>query len=94
MFFSYQELLELCEDLMWNRDSEATEKMLTLAKSLGKDAKVAGENEEEWRKSTVEERLQYALVKVSYIRMMRFLTVKKFTYVCKSLFFYAWISHM
>ncbi|XP_013387692.1 methionine synthase [Lingula anatina] len=57
-----KELLELCENLLWNKDPEGTEKLLTYAQSLGKDAKKITESEE-WRKNTVEERLAYGLIK-------------------------------
>ncbi|GMR36761.1 hypothetical protein PMAYCL1PPCAC_06956, partial [Pristionchus mayeri] len=58
-----KDLLDLCEDLIWNRDPDATEKMLALAKTLGKGGKKEEEGEEEWRMERVEERLKYALVK-------------------------------
>ncbi|KAF8360237.1 metr-1, partial [Pristionchus pacificus] len=58
-----KELLDLCEDLIWNRDADATEKMLALAKTLGKGGKKEEESEEVWRTERVEERLKYALVK-------------------------------
>jgi 5-methyltetrahydrofolate--homocysteine methyltransferase len=60
------ELLELCEDLLWNRDPMATEKMLLFAKRLtSKDGKKSTETEElKWRMESVEKRLEYALVKV------------------------------
>uniref|UniRef100_A0A1I8A8Y7 B12-binding N-terminal domain-containing protein n=1 Tax=Steinernema glaseri TaxID=37863 RepID=A0A1I8A8Y7_9BILA len=58
-----EELLKLCEDLLWNRDEEATEKMLVLAQKLKKGDKKATGDEDAWRKETVEKRLQHALVK-------------------------------
>lgn len=57
-----KELLVLCEDALWNRDPEVTEKILNYAASHGKDA-VKQEDSEEWRKLPVNERLSYALVK-------------------------------
>ncbi|CAI4231121.1 unnamed protein product [Auanema sp. JU1783] len=57
-----KELLQLCEDLIFNRDPDATEKMLVLAAGLKKGDKKQ-EQEEEWRSFNVEERLKYALVK-------------------------------
>ncbi|EDO35691.1 predicted protein [Nematostella vectensis] len=55
-------LLELCEDLLWNRDPEATEKLLQLAQSMGPGAKKVTITDE-WRHGNVEERLEFALVK-------------------------------
>lgn len=55
-------LLGLCEDLLWARDPEATEKMLAYAQSMKKGEKKA-EEEAEWRSLPVENRLEYALVK-------------------------------
>ena len=55
-------LLQLCESLLWNRDPEATEKLLELAQSLG----AAGKKEDAtdvWRQGTTEARLEYALIK-------------------------------
>lgn len=57
-----KELLQLCEDIIWNRDPEATEKLLQYAQSKGKAAKKE-EKEAEWRNLEVRERLAYALVK-------------------------------
>ncbi|XP_035666678.1 methionine synthase-like [Branchiostoma floridae] len=57
-----EELLKLCEDLIWNKDPEATEKMLAYAQVHGKGAKKEQESEE-WRSRTVEERLEHSLVK-------------------------------
>ncbi|PIK57079.1 putative methionine synthase-like [Apostichopus japonicus] len=55
-------LLKLCEDLLWNTDPEATEKLLTYAEGLGKGVKKAVDDEA-WRKEPVEKRLSYSLVK-------------------------------
>ncbi|XP_019625981.1 PREDICTED: methionine synthase-like [Branchiostoma belcheri] len=57
-----EELLKLCEDLIWNKDPEATEKMLAYAQVHGKGAKKEQESEE-WRCRTVEDRLEHSLVK-------------------------------
>ncbi|KAK7919494.1 hypothetical protein WMY93_010778 [Mugilogobius chulae] len=57
-----KELLELCENLIWNKDPEATEKLLTYAQNNVKGAKKTVQTEE-WREGTVEERLEYALIK-------------------------------
>ncbi|CAG8568101.1 1896_t:CDS:10, partial [Acaulospora morrowiae] len=63
-----KDLLQLCEDALWNRDPEVTEKILAYAQKYGKDSKKE-ETEEEWRKNDVKSRISYALVKgiVKYI---------------------------
>jgi len=56
------ELLERVEDVLLNRRPDATERLVEFAetvKSKGKEAV----KDEEWRKSTVEERLSHSLVK-------------------------------
>lgn len=57
-----KDLLQLCEDLIWNRDSEATEKLLRYAQTHGKGGKKVIQTDE-WRNGSIEERLEYALVK-------------------------------
>ncbi|RVE60053.1 hypothetical protein OJAV_G00194440 [Oryzias javanicus] len=57
-----KELLLLCENLIWNRDTEATEKLLVYAQSVVRGGKKAVQTDE-WREVSVEERLEYALVK-------------------------------
>lgn len=57
-------LKKLCEDVILNRsndNNEATEKLITYAESVKTKAKIEVKNEE-WRKSSVEERLKHALV--------------------------------
>ena len=57
-----KDLLELVEDVLLNRRSDATERLVKFAESVkqkGEIAAVAGE----WHKGTVEERLSHALVK-------------------------------
>ncbi|KAB0349139.1 hypothetical protein FD754_013996, partial [Muntiacus muntjak] len=58
----HKELLQLCEDLIWNRDPEATEKLLRYAQTQGKGGKKVIQTDE-WRNGPIEERLEYALVK-------------------------------
>lgn len=63
-----KELLTLVEDVLLDRNDDATEKLITYAETIkgkGKEKVV----DEEWRKGTVEERLTHALVKgiVDYI---------------------------
>ncbi|MFM7349959.1 MAG: vitamin B12 dependent-methionine synthase activation domain-containing protein, partial [Erythrobacter sp.] len=56
-------LREACEDVILNRDPDATERLITLAESFkGKDAK-AEKEAEEWRGWPVAKRLEHALVK-------------------------------
>ncbi|XP_058476960.1 methionine synthase [Solea solea] len=57
-----KELLLLCENLIWNRDAEATDKLLTYAQNNVKGAKKVVQTDE-WREGSVEERLEYALIK-------------------------------
>ncbi len=54
-------LRQLCEDVILNRDPEATDKLLAFAETV--KAKEKGEvKNEAWRHGTVEERLKHALV--------------------------------
>ena len=56
-------LREACEDVILNRDPDATERLIALAESFkGKDAK-AEKEAEEWRGWPVARRLEHALVK-------------------------------
>jgi len=59
-------LFGLAEDLLFNRDPEATEKMLVLAQSLKKGEKKVDDDANSWRHLPVEERLKHALVKVIF----------------------------
>jgi 5-methyltetrahydrofolate--homocysteine methyltransferase len=61
-------LLELVEDLIFNRRPDSTERLIAYAEAVkGGDKKP--EEEQEWRKAPVEERLRHALVKgiVEYV---------------------------
>ncbi|KAK9965989.1 hypothetical protein ABG768_005044 [Culter alburnus] len=57
-----KELLLLCENIIWNRDPDATEKLLLYAQNNAKGGKKVIQTDE-WRHSSVEERLEYALIK-------------------------------
>ncbi|XP_015218329.2 methionine synthase isoform X1 [Lepisosteus oculatus] len=57
-----KQLLLLCENLIWNKDPEATEKLLLYAQNHAKGGKKVVQTDE-WRRGTVEERLEYALIK-------------------------------
>uniref|UniRef100_A0A8C5UA19 Methionine synthase n=1 Tax=Malurus cyaneus samueli TaxID=2593467 RepID=A0A8C5UA19_9PASS len=58
----HKELLQLCENLIWNKDPDATEKLLHYAQNHAQGGKKVVQSDE-WRKSSVEERLEYALIK-------------------------------
>jgi len=59
------ELLELCEDVLWNRRSDATEKLLSYAEKHSGDATLILNNKDLlWRDWPVEERIKHSLVKV------------------------------
>ncbi|XP_054837153.1 methionine synthase [Eublepharis macularius] len=58
----HKELLQLCEDLIWNRDPDATEKLLRYAQTHAQGGKKVVQTDE-WRNGSVEERLEYALIK-------------------------------
>eukprot|EP00111_Clytia_hemisphaerica_P005108 TCONS_00014711-protein len=57
-----QDLLNLCEDLIWNKNTEATDKMLEFAQKQSKTGNKP-QTDEEWRKEHVCKRLEYALIK-------------------------------
>jgi 5-methyltetrahydrofolate--homocysteine methyltransferase len=57
-----KDLLELVEDVVFNRRSDATERLLALADSV-KNKEKAETEEADWRKTSVEDRLTHALVK-------------------------------
>lgn len=57
-----KDLLELVEDVLLNRNDDATEKLITFAESYKAQGKKA-EKDEAWRSEPVEQRLAHALVK-------------------------------
>jgi len=57
------ELRDVVEDVILNRDPEATEKLLALAEKYKGSGGKEKEDEKEWRKLPVEKRLEHALVK-------------------------------
>ncbi|CAG5115167.1 unnamed protein product, partial [Candidula unifasciata] len=57
------ELLQLCENLLWNKDPEGTEKLLAYAQNMKQGGKKNAAQEDEWRQKSVEERLSYSLIK-------------------------------
>ncbi|MCB1699178.1 MAG: dihydropteroate synthase, partial [Halioglobus sp.] len=58
-----RDLLTAVEDVLLNRNPEATEKLVSLAESVKGSGKKEVTADAEWRKKTVAERLSYALVK-------------------------------
>lgn len=58
-----KELLELVEDVLLNRRSDATERLLDYAERNKENAKKEKKEDLEWRQTTVEKRLEHALVK-------------------------------
>ncbi|MGP8199114.1 MAG: methionine synthase [Limisphaerales bacterium] len=57
-----KDLLELVEDVLLNRRPDATERLVRFAESVKKEDKTEAV-QDEWRKGTVEQRLEHALVK-------------------------------
>lgn len=56
------QLLKAVEDVLFNRDPDATEHLVTLAESF-RGEKVVQERDLKWREAPVEERLSHALIK-------------------------------
>jgi len=58
-----KDLLEKVEDVLLNRNADATEALVRFAENFRSDGKVIKKENLEWRDSPVQERLRYALVK-------------------------------
>src|SRR5262245_44285383 len=58
-----KDLLEHCEDVLLNRRSDATERLVQLAEKVKGKGKAAATEDLAWRDAPVEERLKHALVK-------------------------------
>lgn len=60
-----KDLLERVEDVLLNRKSDATERLIEFAETIQKKDKTAAgiEQKDDWRKGSVEERLKHALIK-------------------------------
>jgi 5-methyltetrahydrofolate--homocysteine methyltransferase len=58
-----KDMLELIEDVIFNKRSDATERLLQFALSLNKDKTAKEKTVEEWRSKPVAERLTYSLIK-------------------------------
>ncbi len=55
-------LLKLVEDLLFNRDSDATEKLVSYAQNSNQDPIAKQKKKDEWRTKAVEERIAYSMV--------------------------------
>ena len=65
-----KDLLEMVENVILNRKSDATERLIEFAETIKKkDKSVIDEKKEDWRNASVEERLKHALIRgiVDYI---------------------------
>ena len=58
-----RDLLALVEDVILNRREDATERLISHAESLQDTQKKTKDKADEWRKASLEERLNHALVK-------------------------------
>lgn len=58
-----KELLEKVEDVLFNRNPEATETLIDYAEQIRGTEKTKEKDKEKWREGTVDERLSHALVK-------------------------------
>ena len=58
-----KDLLELVEDVLLNRRTDATERLLAFADSVKQQTTTTAKEEEAWRHGSVQERLSHALVK-------------------------------
>ncbi|MCO4794698.1 MAG: methionine synthase [Bacteriovoracaceae bacterium] len=58
-----KELLECIEDVLLNRNNEATEKLVDLAERVKGTGQKKEKENEQWREGTLEERISHALVK-------------------------------
>ncbi len=57
------ELLRKIEDVLFDRNEEATEKLIEYAETISQDKEAKEQKVEEWRTFSVEKRLEYALIK-------------------------------
>ena len=71
-------LLKLCEDILWNKTSEATEQMLTYCQTSRAKGQVTNTKDAEWRGWSVEKRLAHSLVKVDIVFCIKVLMFKRY----------------
>ena len=65
------ELLELCEDVLWNRRPDSTERLLTYAENHSTDSSLISHTKDMlWREWSVEERIKHSLFKVKMSRIL------------------------
>jgi len=57
------ELLNLCEEILWNKSPDSTEKMLNYCQNNNSKANSTTTKDAEWRNWSVEKRLEHSLVK-------------------------------
>ncbi len=57
------QLLALCEDILWNKSPDATERMLHYCQTKGSTGAVTNTKDAEWRSWSVEKRLEHSLIK-------------------------------
>ena len=65
------ELLNICEEILWNKSSDSTEKMLNYCQNNNTKANSTTNKDAEWRNWSVEKRLEHSLVKVCKFLIMR-----------------------
>ena len=70
-------LQNLCEDILWNKHSDSTEKMLAYCQSQNTASSVSSTKDEEWRNWSVEKRLEHALIKVNIHQFLEYEIVLK-----------------
>ena len=72
-------LLGLCEDILWNKDPEATENLLKYAEeNKNKGMKSVTGDADAWRGWPVQEKLKHALVKVYHLSNGEFLSIRNY----------------
>ena len=62
-------LQQLCENILWNKNSESTEKMLAYCQSQNSTSTVSAIKEAEWRNWNVEKRLEHSLIKAVVLNL-------------------------
>ena len=65
------ELLNLCEEILWNKSPDSTEKMLNYCQTNNSKSNATTTKDAEWRNWSVEKRLAHSLVKVCKFFIVR-----------------------
>ena len=68
------ELLNLCEEILWNKSPDSTEKMLNYCQTNNSKSNATTTKDAEWRNWSVEKRLEHSLVKVCKFLIVRIIT--------------------